>query len=162
MRPVSRRFGIAAAILLSAAASVARAQWSEISSGLPHTTPAVKSLTIDPATPSTLYAIDWDGRLFKSIDSGGSWKVSGSVAGVRFVAVDPTNSSTIYAATNRAVLKSVDGGESWAGADSGLEVITYYSVTLAMNPLTPATLCAVTQSGVFESLAGSEYGVCRW
>ena len=44
----------------------------------------------------------------------------GNVVGVSFVVVDPTNSSTIYAATARGVLKSTDGGENWAGADSGL------------------------------------------
>jgi photosystem II stability/assembly factor-like uncharacterized protein len=107
-------------------------------------------LAIDPATPSTLYAIDWDGRLFKSMDSGGSWKVRGSVTGVSFVAVDPTNSSIIYAAAQRGVLKSIDAGENWAGADSGLAGFFYYS-TIAIDPLTPATLYATTTQGVFKS-----------
>src|SRR5215467_9365519 len=72
MRRAGRRFVIAAAILLYAAATLTGAEWSEIGSGLPRTTPAVKSLSIDPATPSTVYAIDNNGRLFKSIDTGGS------------------------------------------------------------------------------------------
>ena len=120
VRCVGRRFILAAASLLSAAATVAGAEWSEIGSGLPRTIAAVNSLAIDSATPSTLYAIDCNGRLFKSIDSGGSWKARGSVAGVSFVVVDPTDSSTIYAATEHGVFKSADGGENWAGADSGL------------------------------------------
>src|SRR5690348_6061313 len=76
-------------------ATVAGAQWTEIGSGLPRIIPAVKSLAIDPATPSTLYAIDQSGRLFKSVDSGGSWTIRGSLAGVNFVAVDPTDSTRI-------------------------------------------------------------------
>src|SRR5947209_2319499 len=105
MRRVGRRFVLAAAILLSAAVTAGGAEWSEIGSGLPRTIAGVTSLAIDPSTPSTLYAVDISGRLFKSIDSGGSWIVRGSVTDVAFVTVDPTNSSTIYAATHRGVLK---------------------------------------------------------
>jgi photosystem II stability/assembly factor-like uncharacterized protein len=129
----------------------AGAEWSEIGSGLPRTTPAVKSLAIDPATPSALYAIDWDGRLFKSTDSGAGWKVRGSVDGVRLVVVDPTDSSILYAVTQHGVFKSVDGGESWTAADSGLEGIAYYSITLTIDTLTPATLYAATERGIFKS-----------
>src|SRR5438876_565701 len=110
MRRVGPRFVFAAAILLSAAATVAGAEWTEIGSGLPRTIAGVKSLVIDSATPSTLYAVDNNGRLFKSIDSGGNWRLRGSVVGVFFVVVDPTDSSTIYAATRRGLCKSTDGG----------------------------------------------------
>src|SRR5437016_11848533 len=96
VRRVGRRFVLAAAILLSAAATVAGAEWSEIGSGLPRTIAGVTSLAIDSATPSTLYAVDANGRLFKTIDSGRSWELRGSVAGVSFVVVDATNSFTIY------------------------------------------------------------------
>ena len=96
----------ATAILLCAAATlntsvVSGGQWTEIDSGLPRTVPAIKSLVVDSVTSSTLWAIDTSGRLFKSIDSGGSWTLRGSVTGVNFVVVDPTNSSTVYAAINR-------------------------------------------------------------
>src|SRR5207248_2914651 len=103
MRRADRGFVIAAAILLSAAATLTGAEWSEIGSGLPRTTAGIKSLPINPGAPSTLYAVDAKGRLFKTIDSVGNWKLCGSVAGVNFVVVDPTNSSTIYAATQRGV-----------------------------------------------------------
>ena len=164
----------AAAILLCAASTLntsvlSGAGWSEIDSGLPRTVPAVKSLVVDSATPSTLYAIDTSRRLFKSIDSGGSWNLRGSVSGVNFVVVDPTNSSTIYAATEQGVLKSTDGGENWTGkpnrfgfplkspsgkdvreAGSGLANNSYVW-TIAIDPLTPATLYAVTYDGVYKS-----------
>src|SRR5260370_5516259 len=134
VRCVGRRFVLAEAILLSAAATVAGAEWSEIGSGLPRTIAGVKSLAIDPAAPSTLYAVDARGRLFKTIDSGGSWKLRGSVVGVNFFVADPTDSSIIYAATERGVLKSTDGGESWVRADRGLA--SDYSTMIAIDPLT--------------------------
>ena len=150
MRRVGSRLVLAAAILLSIAATVAGAEWREIGSGLPRTTPAVKSLAIDLATPSILYAIDWTGRLFKSTDSGGSWKLRGSVAGVTFAVVDPTDSSTVYAVSRRGIFKSADGGESWAAADSGLAGLLYASM-IAIDPADPATLYATTTQGVFKS-----------
>ena len=149
VRSVGRRFLLAAAILLSAAATVAGAEWSEIGSGLPRIIAGVTSLTIDPATPSTLYAVDTRGRLFKSIDSGGSWELRGSVGDVSFVAVDPKNSPTIYAATRRGVLKSADGGENWAGADSGLA--DNYVSMIVIDRLTPSTLYAAATHGIFKS-----------
>jgi photosystem II stability/assembly factor-like uncharacterized protein len=152
MRRARRSFILTAAILLPAAGTVAGAEWSEIGSGLPRTIPAVKSVAIDSATPSTLYAIDTSGRLFKSIDSGGSWKQRGSVVGVSFIAVDPTDSSTIYAATQRGLFKSTDGGENWTGADSGLAANTSFPFPMiAIDPLTPSTLYAATGHGVFKS-----------
>jgi photosystem II stability/assembly factor-like uncharacterized protein len=125
------------------------AEWSEIDSGLPRTIAGVKSLAVDPATPSTLYAVDSRGRLFRTVDSGSSWKLCGSAVGVSFAVVDPTDSSIMYAATQRGVLKSTDGGESWARADRGLT--SDYSTTIAIDPLTPATLYALTTQGIFKS-----------
>ena len=148
MTAVSRRFSLAAAILLSAA-TPGPAQWTEIGSDLPRTIAGVSSLTIDPGAPSTLYAVEVGGRLFRSIDSGDTWSLRGSVVGVSFVAVDPRNSSTVYAATHRGVLKSADGGETWAGANSGLA--NNYVSNIAIDPATPATLYAVASSGVFKS-----------
>jgi hypothetical protein len=48
----------------------------------------------------------------------GQWKAIGSQGGlVLAMAVSPSNPSTIYAATDRRVYKSVDGGGSWDGSD---------------------------------------------
>jgi photosystem II stability/assembly factor-like uncharacterized protein len=128
-------------------------EWSEIGSGLPRTMAGVKLLVIDSASPSTLYAVDSGGRLFKSTNSGGSWKLRGNIAGVGFIVVDPTNSANIYAVTQRGVFKSVDGGENWAAADSGLAGNTSFPFpTIAVDPLTPDTLYAVTTRGIFKSM----------
>jgi len=139
-----------ALILLLTSSGWAGAQWSEIGSGLPRTIAGVTSLAIDSATPSTLYAVDINGRLFKSTDGGGSWQVRGSVNAVSFVAVDPKNSSTIYAATQRGVFKSTDGGQNWAAANSGL---TENRVSMiVIDPVTPATLYAADANGIYKSL----------
>lgn len=68
--------------------------WMPLNEGL--TSLGVLSLTIDPARPSTLYAGSYG--LFKSTNAGGSWGITGIDDGpVSSVAIDPKNTSTLYA-----------------------------------------------------------------
>ncbi len=113
----------------------------------------VNSLTIDPASPSTLYAQTVGNgsgsavvpSLFKTTDGGGTWKAVGSVTGVDISGSRiPANSSTIYAGTSQGVVKSTNAGASWNDASNGLPA---GSVTrLVIDPITPTTLYAITSN----------------
>ncbi len=75
---------------------------------------------------------------------------------INSLAVDPTNSAIIYAATDSGgVFKSVDGGDSWNAANSGL---TDPNVdVLAIAPSSPETIYAGTDGGgVFKSVNGGQ------
>ena len=66
---------------------------------------------VDPQNPSTLYASGFDG-LFKSSDGGANWTLLNrglSTTRVQALALDPQNSSSIYA-TNWGLLRSADAG----------------------------------------------------
>ena len=61
-----------------------------------------RALAIDPTTPSTLYAGTGGDGVFKSTDSGGSWRRSTRACPTLHVdalAIDPTTPSTLYAGT---------------------------------------------------------------
>lgn len=90
--------------------------------------------------------------LFKSVDGGGTFSLTGltSVAWVSRVLVHPTVPSTVYAATNTGLHRTLDGGATWTRLLSG--VIT----DLAMPTGDPQTLWAARS---FDSLANS--GVLR-
>jgi photosystem II stability/assembly factor-like uncharacterized protein len=135
------------AILLATSGSSFAARWSEMDAGLPSTSFGVTSLAIDPAAPSTLYALTTAGVVFKSTDAGGSWWPSNGIVNVYFLAIAPKN-STLYAITSQGIVKSVDGGESWSNASSGL---TGDANSLAINPIDPTTLYAATATGIFKS-----------
>jgi hypothetical protein len=60
--------------------------------------------------------------------------------GVIALAVDPQNSSTVYAGTAVGVFKSDDRGASWRNAG----VTGYSVVSLSIDPLDPDTVYAVT------------------
>src|ERR1051326_2162352 len=94
----------------------------------------VNSFTIDPSSPSTVYAGTNYG-LYKSTNSGGNWSqintgltytyTSGGQTytyahpsyGLR---IAPGNSTTIYTATDGGVFKSVNAGLNWSNVNNGL------------------------------------------
>ena len=138
--------------------------WSAGGAGVPGW---VASLAIDPQNASTLYAgtigdadFALPGAVFKSTDGGTVWSQVVSAAktasntetlSANALAVDPQNSSTLYAAiggrnlgygsigTHGGVLKSTDGGASWSAVKVGLPDQIAVS-TLAIDTQNPGTL----------------------
>ncbi len=110
------------------------ANWTPASDGLTGSVAGINHLVID-ASGSTLYAAG--SGLFRSTDSGGSWRLL-SIIGVQVVALDPGSASTIYAGTRSGVLKSTDRGESWNSAGLAGRNVSQ----LAVDPITPSTLYA--------------------
>jgi uncharacterized repeat protein (TIGR01451 family) len=93
--------------------------------------------------------------LYRSTDGGSTLSKSDnglSAARVNHVAVDPTNSAKLYAATDTGVFRSTDGGDNWSLASNGLSGIS--PVEIAIDPITPSTLYAATQGGIFKSADG--------
>ena len=70
--------------------------WIKIGSGLPDE--AIAALTIDPNTPSTVYAAPSGGGLYRSTDAGANFILMPAlrIPIVSAIAIDPTNSSHIY------------------------------------------------------------------
>jgi photosystem II stability/assembly factor-like uncharacterized protein len=70
----------------------------------------------------------------RSTDGGITWKALPgfpSVTNLDSVAVDPTNSNILYAATQPlGVLKSTDGGVTWAGANNGIPTFSQETTTV--------------------------------
>jgi photosystem II stability/assembly factor-like uncharacterized protein len=142
-------------------------------------TDSVNILAVDPQDPSTVYAgtglrDGWGpfgvlGGVLRSTDGGTSWSVVTSglpSAGVSVNAliIDPRNTRTVYAGTGGTaigyvdqaypdgIFKSVDGGESWSAASSGLP--GDYISSLVMDPQNSETIYAGTGRGLFKTTDG--------
>ncbi len=90
-----------------------------------------------PATPS--------GRRWVSLGLEGT--------GIDALAINPAAPQTLLAGTSQGVLKSTDGGHTWAAADTGLPDTGV--TTMAIDPAAPQILYAGTDSsGVFKSTDG--------
>lgn len=116
---------------------------------------AARELTVDPTRPRTIFAAR-EG-VFRSTDDGATWRRLAAVRYTLSLAIDSrTAPTTVYVGTSYdSVLKSTDGGDTWAPAREGLprwgEV-----VDLAIDVRTnPSTLYAGPSStGVFRSTDG--------
>ncbi|HEY0765425.1 MAG TPA: SBBP repeat-containing protein [Pyrinomonadaceae bacterium] len=107
--------------------------------------------------------------LYKSVDGAATWSndnyglggavftsVSFPSPGASALAIHPTNTSTLYAATAAGVFKSTNGGRTWSARNNGLP--SGGVGLLVMDPVTPSTLYATSStfgsSGVYKTTDG--------
>jgi photosystem II stability/assembly factor-like uncharacterized protein len=129
------------------------ATWTGSNRGL--TSTDVAALAIDLQDPRTIYlATELGPSLFKSTDAGATWtqiaEDLGDDLGVTALAIDPGNSSTVYAA-GPGVLKSTDGGATFGSAAALPAAVR----ALAVDPANSNMVYAGTE------LAGSDSGLYR-
>ncbi len=114
------------------------------------------ALAVDPHTPTTLYAALGFGALSKSTDAGRTWTPLPNAPEMQSLAIDPINSATLYAGTDRGISKSTDGGLTWA--NTGPEFtgwLRYLFLPIAIDPNEPNTVYAAPGRGT-GCLWGSE------
>jgi photosystem II stability/assembly factor-like uncharacterized protein len=106
----------------------------------------VYDITIDPATHTTIYAASHSKGVFKSVDSAAYWEpINNGITDLstRSIVIDPTNPDIVYVGTWHygGVFKTVNGGDSWKPAASGL----YHKIySLNMDPKNPNIIYAGT------------------
>jgi photosystem II stability/assembly factor-like uncharacterized protein len=141
--------------------SDAGASWSQTIAVLP--TSAFMSIVFAPGSSGTIYAswsfsgaapggFDPPGGVYKSTDGGAVWQGIESGLGVTALAVDPQSPSTVYVATFRGqLLRSTDGGSTFASANVGLP-LGANAASLAIYPALPTTVyAALGGPGVFRA-----------
>lgn len=150
--------------------------WIGTESGVAHTTDggstwsysseaiaqAVFALVVDPERPNRIYAgsyaeyecpfgcYPYGGSIFRSDDSGATWKQSPDVhSTVGALVFDPFDGDGLYAGTwQGGVVRSADGGETWRFPSSPPPGDL---TALVPDPARRGTLYASTTSGVFRS-----------
>ena len=127
------------------------ATWTRVSSGLGGL--SVSALAIDHSNPLTLYAgmtLGSMAGLFKSTNGGASWTAVRGILPTLALAIDPSNTSTLYAGTFGGIFKSTNRGDSWMALNFARSQAVVR--VLAMDPSNSSTLYAGTfGSGVFKS-----------
>lgn len=92
---------------------------------------AISSMAMHPADNRVVVVGTLGHGLYRTEDGGAHWSVTSDATGViTFVAVDPRDPLVWYAGyMSAAVLrKSIDGGKTWANANTGLPVTSVWSI----------------------------------
>jgi photosystem II stability/assembly factor-like uncharacterized protein len=140
---------VVVALGLSASSGVALGgSWTKADAGLARSPVWVRTLVVDPLSPSTIYAVG--GSLFKSTDAGGTWSMVGGVSSVSALVINPSDSSILYAVAHGTVVKSMDGGESWTVTGFGLSS----AFGLVIDPQNTSTVYAIADSAIFKTTDG--------
>jgi photosystem II stability/assembly factor-like uncharacterized protein len=126
-----------------------------------------RDLALDPSDPSHLLAATLEGP-FESFDGGAIWQPVADFpldpdsvrASTGSVAIDPTDPDILYVTTwPFGVLKSTDGGASWAEANQGLDPTTD-SATLVIAPSASSRLYLANSES--QGLYFSTNGAASW
>jgi photosystem II stability/assembly factor-like uncharacterized protein len=109
-------------------------------------------VAVDPFQPHVIFAATNGaaGSLFKSSNAGGTWiQADTGLSGIGLYSLwpDPSRGNVIYAATEKGVYKSENGGTIWA--PSGLNGQVVY--TVSGSPTNSSALFAGTASGIYKS-----------
>ncbi|MGV8039232.1 MAG: WD40/YVTN/BNR-like repeat-containing protein [Thermoanaerobaculaceae bacterium] len=132
--------------------------WAHINEGL--TTLAVGALAMHPANPQVLLAgtgkasgitdspDEINGGVFKTTDGGAHWRQVDPIHAngnheIRFsaIAFAPSNPSIVYASTGYIVLRSTDGGETWATYHVPADGEFYgQPIAMVVHPTDPDTI----------------------
>ncbi len=118
----------------------------------------VLSLAVDPQQSSNVYAGTSGGGVFRSSNGGISWAAgsgfgsSGAPSHVNQIAIDPGTPSSLYAATDGGIFKSVNRGSSWFVSSGGMTNFPVYGVVL--EPQNPQTLYAQADGELYKSTTG--------
>jgi hypothetical protein len=142
----------------------------------------ISAIAIAPSSPSTIYIADPQASIWVTTNGGALWTPlngSGSCSpsnqspfacapvGVTGLAVDPTNSSIVYASANAFstdgtqryhVFRSADQGTTWVDISTTLPNEPFQSVVV--SPTTPTTIFAGADAGVYVSMnSGTTWSV---
>ena len=119
------------------------------------------SSSADLPTVNATQRTNGGGPTFKSENQGTKWSPMAAglkSAQVMTLAVDPVNTTTLYAGTLNGVFKSTNGGFDWSASNSGLP--NPIIPALVIDPRNPATLYAAANGsnssdhGLFKSVDG--------
>ena len=107
----------------------------------------IQSIAVHPQHPDTIYVGGYSSSygfdLFFSTDGGLTWDTLYADRFVTNMAINPNNHQVMYIADG-IIEKTLDGGQNWFRADSGIYLIEDHTYSLALDPKFPDTLFAGT------------------
>ena len=133
----------------------------------------VAAIAIDPIISSIIYIGTASGGVWKSIDNGFTWSPKTDYQtnlAIGFIAIDPFNSSRIFAGTGEyafsngnGILRSEDGGANWTEVATGIfERSSISRIIFDVTDTTSKRIFLASTIGVYESIdSGVNWTILR-
>jgi photosystem II stability/assembly factor-like uncharacterized protein len=116
----------------------------------------ITTLAAAPSARGTVYALTYDGMIYRSVDGAQSWALAGPGpafgAAVQWMAVDPGKPGTIYLWGGKGLYRTVDSGTTWSLCRTDLGPVL-------LSPSSPGTLFANDRE---SELIRSDDGGVSW
>jgi hypothetical protein len=119
-----------------------------------------QTLELNPGTADAFQPSTKPVNLMFSRDDGSHWANLSVPSRVLWVEPDLTNTGIVYAATMKGVLKSADGGITWATLAGPLAEAIVYQVRV--DPANGRTLYAIAETDSYVSASVSSVGSALW
>jgi hypothetical protein len=127
-----------------------------------------RALLIHPTTPDTMWAGAVAGGIWKTTNGGATWVPKADLLvnmAVNSMVMDPRNPNILFAGTGEGffngdavrgagILKSTDGGETWAQLPSTANASFHYVQKLIVSKANGARMYAATRAGILRTLDG--------
>jgi photosystem II stability/assembly factor-like uncharacterized protein len=97
----------------------------------------VRCITLSHHDPNLIFAGIELGGVMRSLDAGETWedRKPGSQHDSHAIAMHPVDPTRVYEAAGGGIAVSTDGGDTWRGADEGMD--RHYCWALAVDPVDP-------------------------
>lgn len=115
---------------------------------------SVRALALDPSNPETLLAGGLTG-VYRTTDSGKSWKQISTQENVESLAVDPRDPQRIYVGTWRQAFRTSDGGKTWSLINNGM-VLDTDVFSIQIDPENPDNIWLSTCGWVYNTQDGGD------
>lgn len=121
--------------------------WTRRDKGLENV--SIRAFAIDPRNPDSMVAGGLNG-VWKSSDSGRSWRKISEHVNVESLAIDPRRGDTIYVGTWRQAWRSDDGGANWKHIAEGM-VLDTDVFNIHIDPRSPDSVWIATCGWVYNT-----------
>ena len=124
-------------------------------------------ITIDKTNPDILYAANYGGGIFKSIDGAKTWQVLGTGytgATTHKIATDPQNSQTFINVGRSGPFKSIDSGDNYTGLMSGVvgETVEWYGAVIHPTNSNTLFISDEHEGVILKSVDGGDNWVSKF